>query len=126
MIFDVNRDHRSSTNSDSIWTWLDQSIIQEYRAILTVSTKFPKAGEPNYKVENFAELWPSGRRLLESVGEGNMEGGFWMYVTKLLINLLACTDSSFHMQVLWWSTRLTFNSPPIQRHLTPLSRAMWV
>lgn len=49
-----------------------------------------------------------------------MEGGFWMYVTKLLINLLSCTDSSFSMQVLWWSTRLTFNSPPIQRHLTRL------
>lgn len=134
-IFDVNRDHRSSTNSDSIWTWLDhysscsvywpssfrtshrstvsvlylralvlrygygsgstsspriantkrtppkwihtaRSIIQEYRAILTVSTKFPKAGERNYKVEDFAELSVAIWETIVGVSGGGEYGGW--------------------------------------------------
>jgi hypothetical protein len=33
-----------------------RSVVQEYRAILTVSTHFPRAGEKNVKVENFVDL----------------------------------------------------------------------
>lgn len=38
------------------WVSTARSIIQEYRAILSISTHFPKAGERNTKVEDFVDL----------------------------------------------------------------------
>jgi len=39
-----------------LWVQTARSVVQEYRAILTVSTRFPRAGERNIKVENFVDL----------------------------------------------------------------------
>ncbi|KAJ4490631.1 hypothetical protein J3R30DRAFT_3277139 [Lentinula aciculospora] len=80
------------------WMNTARSVIQEYRAILNVSTKFPKAGERNYKVEDFAEQCVAIWETSGAVGEY----GGWV------------------LDVLWWATRLTFNSYTIQRHMTRL------
>ncbi|KAJ3899328.1 hypothetical protein F5879DRAFT_1061659 [Lentinula edodes] len=80
------------------WMNTARSVIQEYRAILNVSTKFPKAGERNHKVEDFAEQCVAVWEASGGVGEY----GGWV------------------LDVLWWAMRLTFNSYTIQRHLTRL------
>lgn len=38
------------------WLHTARSVVHEYRAILTVSTHFPRAGERNTKVEDFVDL----------------------------------------------------------------------
>lgn len=38
------------------WLHTARSVVQEYRAILTVSTHFPRAGERNIKVEEFVDM----------------------------------------------------------------------
>ena len=38
------------------WLHTARTVINEYRAILAVSTRFPKAGERNVKVEEFVDL----------------------------------------------------------------------
>jgi hypothetical protein len=38
------------------WVHTARSVIQEYRAVLSVSTSFPKAGEKNVRVEDFVDL----------------------------------------------------------------------
>jgi hypothetical protein len=38
------------------WVHAARNVVQEYRAILTVSTSFPRAGERNVKVEDFVDL----------------------------------------------------------------------
>ncbi|KAJ3986517.1 hypothetical protein F5890DRAFT_984310 [Lentinula detonsa] len=80
------------------WMNTARSVIQEYRAILNVSTKFPKAGERNHKVEDFAEQCVAVWEASGAVGEY----GGWV------------------LDVLWWATRLTFNSYTIQKHMTRL------
>ncbi|KAJ3862457.1 hypothetical protein EV359DRAFT_45138 [Lentinula novae-zelandiae] len=80
------------------WRNTARSVIQEYRAILNVSTKFPKAGERNHKVEDFTEQCVA---VWEASGDVGEYGG-WV------------------LDVLWWAMRLTFNSYTIQRHLTRL------
>ncbi|KAJ3764211.1 hypothetical protein EV360DRAFT_31862 [Lentinula raphanica] len=80
------------------WMNTARSVVQEYRAILNVSTKFPKAGERNYKVEDFAE---------QCVAVWEASGGIGEY-------------GGWVLDVLWWATRLTFNSYTIQRHMTRL------
>ncbi|KAL0066998.1 hypothetical protein AAF712_005987 [Marasmius tenuissimus] len=76
-----------------------RSVIQEYRAILNVSTTFPKAGERNHKVEDFVDL---------CVAVWEASGGVGEYTGWVL-------------DVLWWATRLTFNSYRVLRHMTRLS-----
>jgi hypothetical protein len=46
----------SETPKPPAWMHTARSVIQEYRAILSKSTKFPRAGERNYKVEDFVDL----------------------------------------------------------------------
>jgi hypothetical protein len=54
--------------------WLHQArtLCQDYRAILTASTKFPRAGECNIKVEEFVDLcvavWEAGGGMGEQAG----------------------------------------------------------
>lgn len=38
------------------WVHTARVVVQDYRAILSASTKFPKAGERNVKVEDFVDL----------------------------------------------------------------------
>jgi hypothetical protein len=38
------------------WLHTARSVIQEYRAILSVCTRFPRAGQRNVKVEEFVDL----------------------------------------------------------------------
>ncbi|PBK98454.1 hypothetical protein ARMGADRAFT_960093 [Armillaria gallica] len=81
-----------------VWLHTARSIVQEYRAILSVSTKFPKAGERNTKVEEFVDL---------CVGIWEASGAVGEYTGWVL-------------DVLWWATRMTFNSFRILRHMMRL------
>ena len=63
----VNTPDRSSLYADKpppAWLSDARSVINEYRAILNVCTRFPKAGERNIKVEDFVDLcvavWEAG------------------------------------------------------------------
>ena len=51
------------------WIGTARSIVQEYRAILTVCTKFPKAGERNWKVEDLVDLSVAAWEVDGAVGE---------------------------------------------------------
>jgi hypothetical protein len=51
------------------WVHTARSVIQEYRAILTVSTRFPRAGEHNVKVENFVDLCVAVWEVSGEVGD---------------------------------------------------------
>lgn len=69
--------HKSSPSSPSSSAyikpppWLHQarSVINEFRSILNVSTKFPKAGERNVQVEEFVDLCVAVWEAAGSVGE---------------------------------------------------------
>ena len=51
------------------WISTARSIVQEYRAILSVSTTFPKAGERNVKVEDLVNLSVAAWEADGAVGE---------------------------------------------------------
>ncbi|KAL0948336.1 hypothetical protein HGRIS_010922 [Hohenbuehelia grisea] len=80
------------------WLHTARLVVQELRGILSASTRFPRAGERNTKVEDFVDLcvcvWEASGALGEYTG--------WV------------------IDVLWWATRLTFNSYRIFRHMTRL------
>ncbi|KAI8995256.1 hypothetical protein BD414DRAFT_506072 [Trametes punicea] len=80
------------------WISTARSVVQEYRAILSVSTSFPKAGERNIKVEDLVDL---------SVAAWEADGAVGEY-------------AGWVIDVLWWATRLTFNSFKIFRHMSRL------
>ena len=52
-------------------SWLPEarSVIQEYRSVLNVSTKFPRAGERNVLVEEFVDLCVATWEASGAVGE---------------------------------------------------------
>ncbi|KAJ2923781.1 hypothetical protein H1R20_g13313, partial [Candolleomyces eurysporus] len=81
-----------------IWLHTARSVVQDYRAILNVSTKFPKAGERNVKVEEFVDLCVAVWEASGARGE----------------------HANWVLDILWWATRLTFNSSRVFRHLTRL------
>jgi hypothetical protein len=60
-----------------------------------VSTSFPKAGSKNVKVESFVDLCVAVWETTGDTGDGE-----WV------------------MDILWWATRLTFNSTRVLRHMT--------
>ncbi|KZS95292.1 TPR-like protein [Sistotremastrum niveocremeum HHB9708] len=78
-----------------------RSVSNDYRVLLGATTKFPRAGHRNVPVEEFVDLcvaaWDSGGMIGEQAG--------WV------------------IDILWWATRYTFNSPRIYRHLTRLLAA---
>lgn len=55
-----------------LWMQTARSVVQEYRAILTVSTRFPRVGERNVKVENMVDLsvavWEASGEVGDSAG----------------------------------------------------------
>jgi hypothetical protein len=66
-ILSSNSPDRSSLDADKpppAWLSDARSVINEYRAILNICTRFPKAGERNTKVEDFVDLcvavWEAG------------------------------------------------------------------
>ncbi len=52
-----------------LWLSVARGVVQEYRAILSVSTKFPRAGERNTKVEEFVDLCVGIWEASGAVGE---------------------------------------------------------
>ncbi|THH16080.1 hypothetical protein EW146_g4495 [Bondarzewia mesenterica] len=83
----------------SMWLPHARRIVREYRDVLTVSTRFPKAGERNTKVEEFIDL---------CVAVWDASGG-------------AGEHAGWVIDILWWATRLTFNSYRVFRHMTRVS-----
>ncbi|KAF9221151.1 TPR-like protein [Gyrodon lividus] len=80
------------------WLSTARSIINEYRTILDKCTHFPKAGDRNVPVEDLVDL---------SVAVWEASG--------------AMSDRAhWVIDILWWATRLTFNSYRIFRHVTRL------
>ncbi|KAI0643275.1 hypothetical protein C8Q79DRAFT_1094856 [Trametes meyenii] len=84
------------------WISTARSVVQEYRAILSVSTSFPKAGERNTKVEDLVDL---------AVATWEADGAVGEY-------------AGWVIDVLWWATRLTFNSFTVFRHMSRLFYVM--
>ncbi|XP_006457157.1 hypothetical protein AGABI2DRAFT_123023 [Agaricus bisporus var. bisporus H97] len=93
------RSHTLSFSSSSNWLHDARFLVQDYRVILASSTKFPKAGERNIKVEDFVDLCVA---VWEVGSGGNGERNGWV------------------IEMLWWATRYTFNSPKIYRHMIRL------
>ena len=64
-----------------------RSIVQEYRAILTASTRFPHAGERNVKVEEFVDLCVA---IWEAHGATGEQAGWVIDVCYLFKHLVCC------------------------------------
>ncbi|KAL5501019.1 hypothetical protein ACEPAH_9406 [Sanghuangporus vaninii] len=77
------------------WTHEMRNVVHEYRAVLGASTHFPSAGEHNVLVEEFVDYCVAGWEVGGAVSE----------------------QASWVIDVLWWATRLTFNSPRVLRHM---------
>jgi hypothetical protein len=74
-IINLTTPESSSLDTDKpLPTWLSEArpVIQEYRAILSVCTRFPKAGQRNNKVEDFVDLcvaiWEAGGAIGDHAG----------------------------------------------------------
>lgn len=80
------------------WISTARSVLQELRALLSVCTKFPRAGERNVRVEDFVDLCVAVWEADGAVGE----------------------YAGWVIDFLWWATRLTFNSFRIYRHMSRL------
>ncbi|GLB40656.1 putative tetratricopeptide repeat [Lyophyllum shimeji] len=80
------------------WLTTARAVVNDYRAILNACTTFPRAGERNVRVEDFVDLCVA----VWEAGEAGGEGTGWV------------------LDILWWATRLTFNSHRVLRHMTRL------
>ncbi|TFY57861.1 hypothetical protein EVJ58_g6765 [Rhodofomes roseus] len=89
---------RAGVEKPHRWISAARSVVQEYRAILSVSTQFPRAGERNVQVEDLVDL---------SVAIWEADGAVGEY-------------AGWVIDVLWWATRLTFNSYKVYRHMSRL------
>ncbi|PVF93840.1 hypothetical protein CPB86DRAFT_835149 [Serendipita vermifera] len=90
-----------ATQTKLSWITEARTLLGEYRLVLATSTRFPKAGERNEKVEEFCDavmaVWErSGAR-------GN--------------------DAGWAIEMLWWASRMTFHSHRVFRHLVRLIHA---
>ncbi|KAG5637480.1 hypothetical protein H0H81_004451, partial [Sphagnurus paluster] len=83
------------------WLPLARAVANDYRGVLSTCTSFPRAGERNVRVEDFVDLCAG---VWEAAG-ANEEGAGWV------------------LDILWWATRLTFNSHRVLRHMTRLLHA---
>ncbi|KAG9019248.1 hypothetical protein FRB90_004810 [Tulasnella sp. 427] len=87
-----------SALSKQAWRDEGRRLASEMKVLLENITEFPRAGEVNHRVLDFVDLcvavWEKG---------GSDE-----------------TDASWVIDTLWWSTRLTFHSHRIMRHLSRL------
>ncbi|GBE85832.1 predicted protein [Sparassis crispa] len=89
-----------ASGSDKRHRWISaaRSVIQEYRAILSISTQFPRARQRNVRVEDLVDLCVAIWEADGAVGE----------------------YAGWVIDVLWWATRLTFNSYRVFRHMSRL------
>ncbi|KAH6903832.1 hypothetical protein BKA70DRAFT_579522 [Coprinopsis sp. MPI-PUGE-AT-0042] len=87
----------TADNNYQLWLQTARSLIMDYKTILSISTSFPKAGERNAKVEEFVDL-------CVLVWEAGMLGG-------------SSGNGDWIVDILWWATRLTFNSSRVLRHM---------
>ncbi|KDQ52478.1 hypothetical protein JAAARDRAFT_40076 [Jaapia argillacea MUCL 33604] len=98
----IDTSSKPSMSPDSVkpppWLGAARSVAQEHRAVLNASTKFPRAGERNVKVEEFVDLCVAAWEAAGAVGE----------------------YAGWVIEILWWATRLTFNSHRVYRHMTRL------
>ncbi|KAF8966758.1 hypothetical protein BDZ97DRAFT_1938402 [Flammula alnicola] len=114
---------RSSTSTppyhpqQKAWCIAALAVVQRYRAILNASTSFPRAGEKNVKVEEFAEicvaLWEAG---WVCGGDGDGKGAETGAGNSIDEDL----GAGWVIDILTWAQTLTFNSSLILRHLTRL------
>ncbi|VDC06392.1 unnamed protein product, partial [Peniophora sp. CBMAI 1063] len=74
-------------------------VIKEARDVIGATTSFPRADQRNSNVEELVECAVAA---WEASGADGVRAG-WV------------------MDILWWATRLTFNSPLIYRHMTRLA-----
>ncbi|KZV70944.1 TPR-like protein [Peniophora sp. CONT] len=74
-------------------------VIREVRDVIGATTTFPRADQRNRNVEDLVDLAVAS---WQAAGAEGVHAG-WV------------------MDILWWATRLTFNSPLIYRHLTYIS-----
>ncbi|EJT98203.1 hypothetical protein DACRYDRAFT_71263 [Dacryopinax primogenitus] len=88
----------SAKQSLSAWMAEAKEALLEYRNILQATTVFPRAGQVNTKVVDFADLCMA---VWEGGGESEDEAP-WI------------------SDLMWWGTTLTFHSHRILRHLTRL------
>ncbi|KAG6840608.1 hypothetical protein C0991_005556 [Blastosporella zonata] len=86
----------STTGGEKGWLHAARTVVNDYRAILGVCTTFPRAGERNVRVEDFVDLCVG----VWEAGGASGDGAGWV------------------IDILWWATRLTFNSHRILRHMT--------
>ncbi|KAG6827014.1 hypothetical protein H0H92_013580 [Tricholoma furcatifolium] len=86
----------TSASGDKGWLHSARTVINDYRAVLGACTSFPTAGERNTRVEDFVDL---SMCVWEANG-AHGDGAGWV------------------IDILWWATRLTFNSHRILRHMT--------
>ncbi|KAA1470851.1 hypothetical protein DENSPDRAFT_836753 [Dentipellis sp. KUC8613] len=77
------------------WLPAARRAVRDYRDILSVCTHFPRAGERNVKVEEFVDMCVA---VWEASGAAGEHAG-WV------------------VDILWWATRLTFNSHRVFRHM---------
>ncbi|KAG8923913.1 hypothetical protein FRC02_010802 [Tulasnella sp. 418] len=81
-----------------VWRQECRTTALDLKAVLEVSTSFPRAGETNQKVLDFVDhcfaLWERNSSAEEDAG--------WV------------------VDVMWWATKLTFHSHRILRHLSRL------
>lgn len=98
------------------WLHIARSVVNDYRAVLSVSTTFPRAGDRNVKVEDFVDLCVGVWEASGAVGD---HAG-WVIDVSFFTSILCFDHLKFDFQVLWWATRLTFNSYRILRHMSRL------
>jgi hypothetical protein len=96
--------------------WRDEArrVVGDMRALLGSTTVFPRAGQLNHKVLDFAD----GCMALWEAGGENDEDAVW------IIDVSGCpalaTPRLTRAQTLWWATRFTFHSYRVLRHLSRL------
>jgi hypothetical protein len=96
------------------WRSEARRAAQELKVILDYTTEFPRAGEINHRVLDFVDL------CVASWEKGGYDPGQipWIVdVSTVKISIIHFHDTA---QILWWSTRLTFHSHRIMRHLSNL------
>ncbi|KAI0027951.1 hypothetical protein K488DRAFT_80919 [Vararia minispora EC-137] len=93
----------STTPADGKAPWVADArrVVREMRDVLSATTAFPRADTRNVRVEDLVDLAVA---IWDASGASGVQTG-WV------------------MDILWWATRLTFNSPRVFRHMTRVADA---
>ena len=86
----ITQSDLDSAGSITHWIHSARSVVQEYRAILTASTKFPHAGERNVKVEEFVDLCVA---IWEAHGASGEQAG-WVIDVCCFLNIEFVVDTT--------------------------------